>query len=425
MSLVIFTHPINLKLFGFIRPMDIILIGVSLVLIVTHFRPQNVNRRLFVYIALFTISLVASIAYGLLTRGIVTKINFVFFFKYVSVFVFFWSIGVLTRVLNQRQIELLFRFMFIVMAILVINMLFIIWYPVELIHNLKTHRPYFLFTSHYADSHNLTTYYSNLLTGALALIWFGVIKQFNKKHYYLVLAISFPILIIPGSRSGVIVFCLTLLVLYAESMKNYLLAVRISKIKVGLILVAICLAVFTFAKSVDFKSGINELNSLRFENSSVNRFYANIKRSFTYKGMAGARLEKIERAFKDVFVDGPVVIGIGAPSSKMIWLDNGVASIVLNAGASGLVLMSLMLFEYLRTNRKKALQNNRYNVYQALFILTANYVLTNVIVGEFFLTTRAVVPFIVFSCLLVAIINSNQLSNELDKKTEDFTSIAQ
>ena len=115
-----------------------------------------------------------------------------------------------------------------------------------------------------------------------------------------------------------------------------------------------------------------------------------------------SRITKTTDVSKHIFL-GPILVGIGMQRTEHVWFDVGYASALFSTGLLGLVTVLLCILFFLRRQKEAAWKSFTIPAYQALEYLFINF-LACAIGSEFYLVTRGLVPFAIFTAVFVHMI---------------------
>lgn len=349
----------------------------------------------------------ASVVYGLVTIGIVRWVNFAFIYKYLLAFSTFALIRLILRDMDQVHLKRLIVLMTIVYLFLVFNMFLDVFCPVKYLNNISYKaraagrlsyiRPALPFTSaRLPDGHLYAAYLTNMMV--LLTSWF--VFKLKVVNPWITL-LSFPAcataVILTGSRANMLVMFLFSALLFFIFVKRGVVnrKFQLSMRRKRLVFLAIILVLVISAGAAEKLASNKDASFL-------------ISRTFYLTGLADQRLPKIMKAVRLVVLEGPVIIGIGMPSTNFIWLDNAAAAILLASGLGGLLVFAGVILVYLHNVYRQAVENQRMAEFWCLFLVVGHYVTINLVSTEFFLGTRSVVPFAISCGILTSMIHQHR-----------------
>jgi hypothetical protein len=356
----------------------------------------------------FFVVFFASLCYGLVAIGIVKQVNFAFIYKYLVVFAVFIVSKSILDDMTEKAITRLMLLLIFIYVLLIINIFIDIYHPIKWL-NLKSYqvryggrlssiRPAFPFSnSPLSDAHLYAAFLTNMMILLISFLVFNV-RIIKKPLIYLIILCSFAALILTGARASLILFFLfggflSILKLIAFLQQNQNRGLIFRKLTIFVTIAFMIAAIFWMNRD------------MIIENKDA--WYL-IKRMFDFTRLVEFRLPKIMLAVNSVILQGPILIGIGMPSSTGTWFDNAVAAVLVSSGVVGLLLFSCIILVYLYETYKKAIINQRIAEFWCLFFVVSHYVLINVISTEFFLATRSIVPFAILCGMLTSIINKQK-----------------
>lgn len=402
---LIVTYAVNIPLFAGIRPVDIVLLLYIVWGLFTH------RVRLagcFLLTILFGTVVLASSLYGSLFVGIINPEHFAFLYKYSIPFFCVWLI--ISSALDEGQITFLLKALGYSLAAVVAYEYYSLWdiavHHPELVLGF---RPNFPFTppfedgGYLGDAHLLAAYLS---TGLVALTLLGRLPTVAMRGivYYPALGLVCVAMVLTGSRNGIVTFVFVFsLVAFWSIAKRFLNGeslTRMSKssVRVGGGVLAVGLAIL-----VVYIVYLDQANSLQ---KVLNRAFSF---DFSHDQSALGRIRKLGIA-ADLILNGPIVIGIGMQSSRLMFFDSGIGAILVTSGMAGIVLYGSILVLFFRNLLRTARRNGRGQEYSAVFCVFANYVLVN-LVSEFFLVSRSIIPVSVFLGVMTKWIYTSKCAN--------------
>lgn len=422
--LLIIFHPANYKLVLIIRPVDVVMvlfIGWSIFkfslfdLNKNNYQAALLNKTALLVWSYFLIFIVSTI-FGLIKIGIVTPTNIAFFYKYFAFFLFFLASKTALLKATTLQIKNLTIFLLIVFCLMVLNIILNVYHPNKTLHPgyfLLKHtiamssqsfrlRPSFPFSAgFFSDAHIYASYLSN---GFVSILGFLVFKniRFGFLLALTIALLSIPPMMLTGARGGVAIHILCISLVFMVGV--YTNRNNIKKINLwGVFLFAALTPVLFLIIAFSVKSGVLEVRE--------EVHYIVSRLTLLNVEMFSPRLTKIVESIGLVVKEGPILIGIGMLSTGQVFLDNAIAAILLSSGVIGCILFGFIVANFLKRSFKTARQNNRMSEFLILIFVVANYILNNIVVSEFFLVTRSMVPFVLLCCLIRAVINKPEIGH--------------
>ena len=238
----------------------------------------------------------------------------------------------------------------------------------------------------YSDAHLYSVYLS------ISIIFFISIRDkilYSNLFFNTVIAISVLATLSTASRSGTVILFIGFMYIFISksTLRSFLKL---------LLLMIILLSIIVMA--INFISDdINELIEPLFNRA----FSFNISNDDS----ASIRFLSLETAFSDsssLFN----LLGVGVLSSSKVWFDGGLSTFIANTGFIGFILFIGFIVAFIISTIK---YKNKYS--SILILMFILYGLINFI-SEYFLVTRSVFMFVIYTSLLYVLINQNNLKKE-------------
>ncbi|RAP33980.1 hypothetical protein DID77_02130 [Candidatus Marinamargulisbacteria bacterium SCGC AG-439-L15] len=394
LHLVLIFYVIDLRLPLSFRIADILLLSIFMGLVVTK-TTLFFDRKIVQPYLLWWLFFVLGSVFGVLKFGF----NFQYSILYYKYFLIFCIPIVYLSLVNSQKIfntqMKLWCFSFIFLLFWPFIRLFLI-----LSNQLQAGlRPDFPFSTSLLKHGVGAGHLYSVLIG-FGVLFFLMYKIFSKKKnvflfFFLFFVVASIVLIMTGSRGGIF-GVVTILFFLSIIYPKYFFSFRVLKRFFVVIITLIPFIVWkTMSLSIWENDGFKQLvlRSFRF--------------NFFQDSSSFGRIAKLFQSLEFIQSNG-FFIGNG-PFVPQFWFDGLIANIISSSGFIGLILFALGAYNFNKRALYYGLKNDRYREYVVFKWLIYYYVLTNIVVTEFILVTRSVVP-----CLSLLMLLYIAIKNDYD-----------
>ncbi len=395
--LIIVSFPVNRVLFANLRAVDLlILVFIVFALPSMRFRLSANFLLALCFLGLYCISTL----YGLLAKEVVTQANLLFFFKYLLVFLLIW---VLSNIhLSPAAIRRISTVLFVIFLMLVLYSFYHVlrWTRGAVSNGPRVSFPFTSGTgSTSGDPHLFAVVLSTCLVGFLFYphaesAWRDILGIG-------LILVTVVAIVLSGSRMGLFSIPVTLAVFLAQKSASSLVRSPL-RVRWRHVLILACFVALLVPALI---------RVLHLDNEVFTRLTSRVLGFDPQRDASlGSRIEKAVYAMQAVF-DGPILIGVGMQSARFSWFDVGYASALYSTGLVGLVIALASMVVFLRQQRNVAQRHGTMQAYRALELLFVNFCVC-ALGSEFYLVTRGLVPFAVFTGLYVQMIRQGAAGEE-------------
>ena len=363
MILSIMAFPINYS-WQSLRLLDIF----SIVMFLIALPFVSIKKENLVIVSLFFVIFFFSILIGTFSIVEFDSKRLIFIYKYLYPFLLvlvFYNLN-----LNRFQLKTLVKYMFFTHIFLVIWVyVYIYMVSVGQIHG--SFRPSFPFSNDFlaSDAH----LYSSVL--AIGTLFFTMYFKYINSSKFLFLILSLTAMMLTGSRTGILVYIIGMIMYLVFIKKNFLFVIfAFSLLSLIIIYFDMPLIPDELTRVVDRVTSSDFLND------------ESIKGRIQKLGIGLHDSEKMYFVF-----------GTGVLNSSLIWYDSLIGSLMSHVGLLGFIVFFLMLYKLKKNTVNLASKDNEK---AAIFtILLVCYVFANFIT-EYFLISRGVFPIVVYLSIL-------------------------
>lgn len=344
----------------------------------------NKNLRFFLlFSVVILLCLLFSQLLGLVYVGFNDVYGLIFFFKYITIFIMLLLFSHHQLVSNLFPFFKILYFLYIVL----IAWVFLYLYFVTSGYINGSYRVSFPFSNDYwvSDSH--------LYSVVLAFLSFSYIfmlsakLEHSKYKVFLISIFGITSIFLTGSRSGVLVFFIGLIVFT-------LINIKMVKINYTIAFLFFVFLVFLFVPTIDFQN----FNSLSYVVERAMNF------SLSNDESSGGRITKLYLSLSETFIFYNI-FGVGPLSNVGDWYD-GIISILISHGGFMLIfIIFLFLVLYIFY-----LKLNFINDYQFKFFITLilMYLLSNMITEYVFVFRNSLPIFLIFTLAFTLLSKSRE-----------------
>ena len=328
----------------------------------------SIKKENLVIVSLFFVIFFFSILIGTFSIVEFDSKRLIFIYKYLYPFLLvlvFYNLN-----LNRFQLKTLVKYMFFTHIFLVIWVyVYIYMVSVGQIHG--SFRPSFPFSNDFlaSDAH----LYSSVL--AIGTLFFTMYFKYINSSKFLFLILSLTAMMLTGSRTGILVYIIGMIMYLVFIKKNFLFVIfAFSLLSLIIIYFDMPLIPDELTRVIDRITNTNILNDESFK-GRIQKL--------------GIGLHDSEKMY--------FVFGTGVLNSSLIWYDSLIGSLMSHVGLLGFIVFFLMLYKLKKNTVNLASKDNEK---AAIFtILLVCYVFANFIT-EYFLISRGVFPIVVYLSIL-------------------------
>lgn len=369
-------YPINFSLLG-LRLIDILFIIVFLISL--PFLSVKKRENLILAI-IFWVLLLSSVFFGSILKNDYSTDRLIFFYKYF--FLFGVTLLLFNLRLSKHNIEKLVALMFVSHIFLAL-WVFIYIYSVNagLLHG--SLRVSFPFSTEYVSS-DAHLYSSVLAIGAL-FFTLTYRRNFNSKVVFgLFLLVSVSALLLTGSRTGVVIY----------GSGTFLYAIlRGGRSLVAGMCTSVLFIIVLFSAPLAIEPSLSEYFVLLERIVSTDVF-----NDSSFEGRVRKMMVGIEDSAYSLHL-----LGIGVLHSSLLWYDSLIGVLLSHVGLVGAITLVVLVWRFWRD--AGSVSQNLSGSGLVFTIVMFCYVLSNLIT-EYFLISRSVFPFLVYSFILRAYMKS-------------------
>ena len=317
----------------------------------------------------------------------------VFYYKYLLIFFIPW---IVIDVVNSRK-----RLIGLVSKLYLIYLLLIIWVYIYYILRVEgfiqgSIRVSYPFSNYFtSDSHVYSSY-----LGFTIIAYQEYIRKVLKHsiiHSFTLFIIASLALFINGSKSGVLVLFIYLLIIIYRFIKG-LGRKKLKTLILTITLITLCVLVF-----ISFNNDSKQLIDKELIELSTRTINYDLSNA-SFEGRVGNLFSAIAEIEHNLFI-----IGNGPIHSSKKWYDGGLSIVLAHSGIIGLISLALFCYYFIKQAKKLVYNFNSNELYKSLLILLFTYLLLSIIT-EHFLLTRNLLPIATLISVIYADMKQNYAS---------------
>lgn len=318
---------------------------------------------------------------GIVSTGEIHLLKSSFIYKFALFFML--PLGVLSLDWSEKRNLIIEKALYIAFFVLVLWVYYFVAFK-----NTGYWRPSFPASNKPSSDAHLYAFF--LAMGSLACLVFRRKFLSNgmlfKIFYYFMFALSIGSIILTGSRTGSILFAMG--VLFATTL--------------GIINIP---RLFTFKRNIVIAGMVSTLSSILayyyFKPVFLSRAIERTFRFDLFNDVSSInRLQKLYTAFEEI-QGGSLIFGVGVFSTRSLWYDNSISIILAMGGLLGVLVFFLYILSITLNGSLLLAKKGRMSDYKVFLFFMIVYVTGNMIT-EFFLVTRAYLPFVILMYLVVS-----------------------